>query len=290
MNRRLKIEGNLRGGSPSPQPSPPGEGEESAAGLPKLKFKLTIAYDGTNYAGWQVQKTGMGVQQRVEEALEKLFPGTGRIHSSSRTDTGVHALGMVAHVEIARHQFKMPAAKLALALNAHLPEDIRVLSAQRCRADFHARFDAVGKQYRYFVWNHPAMNPLLRHQAWHVPRPLDLSAMRAAAKLFLGKHDFKSLAASRNYEAESTVRTLARCDLKHSGHLLTFIIEGDGFLYKMCRGIFGTLVQVGQGKIAVEEIRQILAGKDRRLAGMTAPAHGLVLWRVFYKNKRKVAA
>src|ERR1700752_99590 len=142
-----------------------------------LKFKLTIAYDGANYAGWQGQKTGMGVQQKVEEALGKLFPGVKRIHSSSRTDTGVHALGMVAHVEIPRAEFRMPMGKLALAINAHLPTDIRVLSATRCRADFHARFDASGKQYRYFVWNHAAMNPLLRHQAWQVPRKLDLRAM-----------------------------------------------------------------------------------------------------------------
>jgi tRNA pseudouridine38-40 synthase len=252
-----------------------------------LKFKLTIAYDGTGYAGWQVQKSGVGVQQRVEEALAKLFPGVGRIHSSSRTDTGVHALGMVAHVEIPQAKFRMPVSKLALAINAHLPEDIRVLSARRCAADFHARFAAAGKQYRYFIWNHTAMNPLLRHQAWQVPRKLDLTAMRSAAKLFLGKHDFQSLAASRNYEVESTVRTLTRCDVRRSGRLLTFIIEGDGFLYKMCRGIVGTVVQVGQGKIAADEIKSILAGKDRRLAGMTAPAHGLVLWKVFYKSTRK---
>src|SRR5271169_5370268 len=122
---------------------------------------MTIAYDGTNYAGWQAQKTGVGVQQRVEEALGRLFPGAMRLHSSSRTDTGVHALGMVAHIEIPRAELRMPVAKLALALNAHLPEDIRVLSAARCRADFHARFDASGKQYRYCVWNHAAMNPLL---------------------------------------------------------------------------------------------------------------------------------
>lgn len=250
--------------------------------MDSLKFKLTIAYDGTGYAGWQVQKTGVGVQQRVEEALGKLFPGVKRIHSSSRTDTGVHALGMVAHVEILRAEFKMPAAKLALAINAHLPEDIRVMSATRCRTEFHARFDATGKQYRYFLWNHPAMNPLLRHQAWQVPLPLDLAAMRSAARLFLGKHDFTSFAATRSYEMESTVRTLTRCNLKRNGPLLTFSIEGDGFLYKMCRGIVGTLVQVGQGKIAVDEIKKILACKDRRAAGMTAPAHGLVLWRVFY--------
>ena len=248
-----------------------------------LKFKLTIAYDGTNYAGWQVQKSGVGVQQRVEEAFAKLFPGAGRLHSSSRTDTGVHALGMVAHVEIPRAEFKMTPAKLLLALNAHLPEDIRVLSARRCAPDFHARFHASGKQYRYFLWNHAAMNPLLRHQAWQVPKRLDLPAMRSAARHFLGTHDFKSFAATRNYEVESTTRTVTRCDIKRSGSLLTFVIEGDGFLYKMCRGIVGTLVQVGQGKIAATEIKRILATRDRRVAGMTAPAHGLVLWKVFYK-------
>jgi len=111
-----------------------------------LKFKLVVAFDGTNYAGWQVQQSGVGVQQRVEEALAKLFPGIGRIHSSSRTDAGVHALGMVAHFELPRALFKMQPAKLALAINAHLPEDIRIASAQRCPADFHARFDASGKK------------------------------------------------------------------------------------------------------------------------------------------------
>ena len=255
--------------------------------MEKLKFKLTIAYDGKNYAGWQVQQSGIGVQQLVEEALAKLFPSVGRIHSSSRTDTGVHAIGMVAHVEILKAEFRMTPYKLALAINAHLPEDIRVMSAQKVRADFHARFDAAGKQYRYFVWNHAAMNPLLREQAWQVPKDLDLKAMRSAAKLFLGKHDFRSFAANRNYEVECTVRTLTKCDIKKSGSLFTFIIEGDGFLYKMCRGIVGTLVQVGQGKIAAEDIKKILAIKDRRVAGMTAPAHGLVLWKVFYKSKVK---
>lgn len=251
-----------------------------------IKFKLTIAYDGTDYAGWQVQKTGVGVQQKVEEALGKLFPSVKRVHSSSRTDTGVHALGMVAHVEIPRAEFKMPAAKLALALNALLPEDIRVVAARRCRSDFHARFDATGKQYRYFVWNQAAMNPLVRHQVWHVPKVLDLVAMRSAAKVFLGRHDFRSFAGTRNYEMDSTVRMVTRCDLKRSGSLLTFTIEGDGFLYKMCRGIVGTLVQVGQEKIAVDDINKILASKDRRAAGMTAPAKGLVLWKVFYKRLR----
>lgn len=249
-----------------------------------MKFKLTIAYDGTAYEGWQTQKIGTGVQQKVEEALAKLFPSRPIVHSSSRTDTGVHALGMVAHFEAADAEFKMTVRKLALAINAWLPEDIRVLSASRVPNKFHARFDTAGKQYRYFVWNHTAMNPLLRHSAWQVTRPLNLQAMRAAARQLVGRHDFKSFAANRNYEMESTRRRLTRCDIKKSGPRLTFIIEGEGFLYKMCRGIVGTLVQVGLGKFPPAEIRGMLAKKDRRVAGMTAPAHGLVLWKVFYKK------
>jgi tRNA pseudouridine38-40 synthase len=251
-----------------------------------LKFKLTIAYDGTAYEGWQVQKIGTGVQEKVEAALAKLFPSRPRAHSSSRTDTGVHALGMVAHFEVPRPECQMTARKLGLALNAWLPEDIRVLGVTRARHGFHARFDAAGKQYRYFVWNHPAMNPLIRHIAWHVPRPLDLRAMRAAAPLFAGRRDFQSFAANPGYARESTVRSLRRCELRRQGSLLTFVIEGDGFLYRMCRGIVGTLVQVGLGKFAAAEVRRMLAQRDRRAAGMTAPAHGLVLWKVSYRSAR----
>lgn len=252
-----------------------------------VKFKLTVAYDGTHYQGWQVQKIGTGVQEKLEAALAKLFPSHPRVHSSSRTDTGVHALGMVAHFEAPRTEGGMSGRKLALALNAWLPQDIRVVAAARARAGFHARFDAGGKQYRYFVWNHPAMNPLLRHTAWHVPRPLDLEAMRRAAPLFVGTHDFQSFSANSGYTKGSTRRHLTRCAFKQSGRLLTFVIEGDGFLYKMCRGIVGTLVQVGQGKFPAEDIQPMLAKKDRRFAGMTAPAHGLVLWRVYYKKRQE---
>jgi tRNA pseudouridine38-40 synthase len=251
-----------------------------------MKFKLIIAYDGTAYQGWQEQKIGTGVQEKVEEALAKLFPSRPCAHSSSRTDTGVHALGLAAHFEVPQAECKMSTTKLVLAVNAHLPEDIRVLSAVRVRNNFHARFDAKGKQYHYFVWNHPAMNPLIRHMAWHVTRRLDWQAMRKAAKHFVGKHDFRSFAANPGYTRESAVRTLTRCDIKRSGLQLVFIIEGDGFLYKMCRGIVGTLVQVGLGKFTAADIKQMLAKRDRRVAGMTAPARGLVLWRVFYSSTR----
>ncbi len=250
-----------------------------------LRLRLTIAYDGANYAGWQVQKTGVGVQQKIEEALARLFPSVRRIHSSSRTDTGVHALAMVAHVDIPSNELRMPIVKVALALSALLPPDIRIVAARRCRSEFHARFDATGKEYRYFVWNHPVMNPLLRQTAWHVPQALDLAIMKSAAKLFVGTHDFKSFAGTRNYEMESTVRKLTRCDVKRSSALYTFTLQGDGFLYKMCRGIVGTLVQAGRGKFSVKELASMLAARDRRAGGMTAPAHGLVLWKVFYGRK-----
>ena len=250
-----------------------------------LKFKLTVAYDGTQYEGWQVQKIGTGVQEKVEAALAKLFPSRPRAHSSSRTDTGVHALGMVAHFQVPRAECRMAPRKLALALNAWLPEDIRVLSAARAPRAFHARFEAAGKQYRYFVWNHAVMNPLIRHTAWHVPRPLDLRAMRAATPFFVGRHDFQSFAANPGYAKASTVRTVTRCGLTRRGRLLTCVIEGDGFLYKMCRSLVGTLVQVGLGKFAAAEVKRMLAQKDRRVAGMTAPAHGLVLWKVSYAHR-----
>ncbi|MHC1769848.1 MAG: tRNA pseudouridine(38-40) synthase TruA [Verrucomicrobiia bacterium] len=255
-----------------------------------LKIKLVIAYDGTNYAGWQVQKTGVGVQQVIEDALAKLFPGRPKLHSSSRTDTGVHALGMAAHLELEPEAARIPLRKLPLAINAHLPEAIRVMAASHCASDFHARFSATGKQYRYFVWNHAAQNPLLRHQAWLVHKPLDVSAMRAGARHLVGRHDFASFAATHDYEIRSTVRTVRRCDIRRGGPLLTFVIEADGFLYRMCRGIVGTLVQVGIGKIQPDALPSMLALKDRRAGGMSAPADGLVLWKVFYAGKKKGAS
>jgi tRNA pseudouridine38-40 synthase len=249
-----------------------------------VRLKLTIAYDGANYAGWQIQKVGLGVQQVVEEAIAKIFQQQIRIHGSSRTDTGVHARAMIAHFDLPDDRLRMPMNKVALALNAQLPEDIRVMEAREAAEDFHARFDAKGKQYRYFVYNHPAMDPLLRRQAWHVPQKLDLAAIRKAAAYFKGKQDFAAFANNRNYAMETTVRTLFRCELKKAGPILTFIIEGDGFLYKMCRGIVGTLIQCGAGKFPPTDIAKMLAAKDRRMAGMTAPAHGLVLWKVFYES------
>lgn len=254
---------------------------------PPRRVKLIVAYEGTQYQGWQIQRIGIGVQDIIEQALAKLFPSRPQLHSSSRTDTGVHALGMAAHVDLPQAEFRMDPRKLVLALNAWLPEDIRILSARPVPLKFHARFDATGKQYCYCIWNHPAMNPLLRRSAWHVPRPLDLAAMRAAAKLLIGTHDFRSFAANSGYAKDSTVRTLTRCEIRRSGNLLTLRLQGDGFLYRMCRGIVGTLAQVGLGKWYPEDVLGMLLRCDRRVAGMSAPAHGLVLQKVFYGPRSK---
>ncbi|MCX7872521.1 MAG: tRNA pseudouridine synthase A, partial [Verrucomicrobiae bacterium] len=146
-----------------------------------VRIKLTIAYDGTNYAGWQVQKIGVGVQEKINEALKKIFPEATSVEGSSRTDAGVHALSMIAHFDVPEKKFKMPLRKVPLALNAYLPDDIRVMQAKKCPPDFHARFSATGKQYRYFIWNYPAHNPLLKNYSWHVPKKLNLNRMRAVS-------------------------------------------------------------------------------------------------------------
>lgn len=250
-----------------------------------VRLRLVIAFEGTRYQGWQTQTSGQGVQELVEKALRILFPGAGPLHGSSRTDAGVHALGLVAHVDVPRDAWRMTPRKLVLALNAHLPEDVRVFRASRASADFHARFDAAGKEYRYRIWNAPAMNPLLARVAWHLPRPLDLAAMRAAATHLVGRHDFASFTSNPGYARPDTVRTLTRCEVRRRGAEFTVRIVGDGFLYKMCRGITGTLVQAGLHRFPADEVRTMLVRRDRRVAGMTAPAEGLVLWRVFYRRR-----
>ena len=251
-----------------------------------LKLKLTIAYHGARYKGWQVQKRGITVQQKVEEALKRFFPSVDRVHSSSRTDTGVHARGMVAHVEVQKDEFRIGELKLRLALNSFLPDDVSVTEVKRVPGNFHARFDAAGKQYRYMIWNHPALNPLQREVSWHVPRELDFLRMQEGAKFFIGNHDFRAFAVKREYEMRSTIRVVSNCKLYKKDSMLTCLIEGEGFLYKMCRGIVGTLVEVGLGKLKPVDIRNILKSCDRSQAGMTAPAHGLILWKVMYGKKK----
>ncbi len=247
--------------------------------------RLTIAYQGTRYHGWQVQPGRDTIQQRLEQALQHYCPSAGRIHGSGRTDAGVHALGMVAHVRIPEAELSLEPRRLRLALNHRLPEDIRIVEVARAEPGFHARFDCRRKQYRYLIWNHPAANPLLRHAAWHVPSPLDRERMRESARRLVGRHDFRSLACHTGYAVKNAVRELHRCEVLGEEELITLVMEGDGFLYKMCRSIAGLLHQAGRGKRSPEEMPKLLGDRNRSHGGVTAPAHGLVLHSVSYGQK-----
>jgi tRNA pseudouridine38-40 synthase len=251
------------------------------------RFKLTIAFDGTAFHGWHAGRSGKGVSDHIQKALADLFPSAPELVGSSRTDSGVHALGMVAHFDVPAEENRIPARRLAAALNARLPREIRILSAARTCHAFHARFGATSKQYRYQVWNAPVMNPLVLHQAWHVPQHLDLTCMRVAAAHLTGRHDFRAFTSSRDGTLTDSTRSLTRCEILADGPLLTFILEGDGFLYKMCRAIAGTLVRTGRGLMTPEQVGELLRQGAGRTSGINAPAHGLILWKVSYSNKQR---
>lgn len=255
----------------------------SARALPPKggrRYRATLAYDGADFFGWQVQPNKETVQGRIEEALCRLTGGTVHVHSCGRTDTGVHARAQVAH-------FDLPSPwegwRLRRAMNALLPESIRVMEVTGTRADFHARYDAKGKEYRYCVWNAPVACPLHRRQALHVWAPLDVAAMRKAAGLLEGRRDFAAFSANPRREIDGTVRTLWRLAVRKSGPLLTFSALGDGFLYKMVRSLAGHLIRVGMGAVAPEETTAILESGQRTARVETAPAHGLCLWKIHYR-------
>ena len=249
----------------------------SAAG--PQNYKLTVAYDGTEYSGWQLQPHTASIQLHLETALAKIIGAPVRVHGSGRTDAGVHARAQVAHASFAmRHS----PATLARALNANLPDDIRVTAVQRVSAQFHARFSAAGKEYRYQIDSSAAADPFMRKYAWHHPWPLDLPVMQQAAKLIIGRHDFTALSANPMRAIDSPVRTVTKLTIRRQGSRVTITVSANGFLYKMVRSIVGALVKVGEGRLAVSQLRQLLDGKRRTGLVETAPAHGLFLWRVRY--------
>lgn len=242
-------------------------------------FKLTIAYDGTHYAGWQLQPNGSTIQERVEAALAKMANGAVRVHGSGRTDAGVHAKAQVANCSF---RTALATATLARALNANLPMDIRVQHVQEVEARFHARFSAKGKEYRYQIDCGAVADPFLRAYAWHHPRPLNVAAMRRAARLLKGRHDFAALSANPMRPVETPVRTVSKLSVRRRENLLIITVVADGFLYKMVRSIVGALVKVGEGRRTAEELQTLVKMKKRTALVETAPAHGLFLWRVFY--------
>jgi tRNA pseudouridine38-40 synthase len=251
--------------------------------MPARWLKLTLAYDGTAYSGWQFQPDKPTVQGTFEATWQQLTQESLRVTAAGRTDAGVHALGQVVGVATETH---LTNAILQRGLNALLPEDIRVLVIDDAREGFHATYDAVGKTYEYHIDNTPAWQlPFDRHYAWHCPQPLDADAMHKSGQGLLGRHDFSSFetAGSERPDSIRTIHELNVCrgDADREDYI-TIDVHGDGFLYNMVRTIVGTLVEVGAGKRDTNWPAEVLAARDRRKAGQTAPPHGLFLVRVEY--------
>ncbi len=246
--------------------------------------KIVLAYDGTAYAGYQFQDNGISVQQRVEEVLAALNRAPVRLYGCSRTDAGVHARGFVAHFDFDQ---PIPAKNFVRAMNARLPNDIRVLSCVRTRPDFDARLDAAGKEYRYFLYNGEILPPHLAPFWGYEHKPLDRAAMQDAAARFVGRHDFVSFAANPHRDLQTTVRNVFAFDVRKTGPRVVFIVRGDGFLYKQVRSMVGYLVRVGRGDEKPETVTELLDAAAPRTARVpTAPGRGLFLWKVFYAKSQ----
>jgi tRNA pseudouridine38-40 synthase len=263
-------------------------------------LKVIIAYDGSAYAGWQRQANAITIQQVLEEEIAAIVGAHNPLNAAGRTDAGVHAAAQVASITI---DHAIPVDELMRALNARLRAgDIRIRSIEETFDRFDARIYAKAKTYRYAIWNGTHPSPFLRHVVWHVPARLDLDRMAEATKALVGEHDFAAFQ-GRGSDVVTTVRTVLGAELVEvnvhtdqpmalsplepgladgGGRLLRFEITGTGFLRHMVRIIVGTLVDIGRGQLEVEEMAAIIASRDRRRAGHTAPAHGLTLWRVDY--------
>ncbi|MFR4353017.1 MAG: tRNA pseudouridine(38-40) synthase TruA [Roseburia sp.] len=242
------------------------------------RVKLVVAYDGTNYKGWQVQPNGITIEEVLNRELSKLLGEEITVTGASRTDSGVHSLGNVAIFDT---DTRMPADKISFALNQRLPEDIVVQGSAEVPTDWHPRYQNSVKTYEYRILNRTFRMPTRRLDTYFYHYPLRLEKMQRAARHLVGEHDFKSFCAV-NAQVRTTVRTIYACDVEREGDIITIRVIGNGFLYNMIRIIAGTLIRVGGGEIEPEEIAAILAARDRGAAGPTAPAHGLTMIGVSY--------
>ncbi len=243
-----------------------------------MRVAFIVEYDGTDYAGWQIQKNDVTVQEKIEEALVSLNKGHITVFGAGRTDSGVHAKGQCGHFDI---DTNIPAEKFAFILNSKLPKDIRIKKSWQAEEGFHCRFSAKGKRYIYRIVNAPHASALLSRFSTHVPERLDLDKMRQAAEHIVGTHDFKAFCAAGS-SVKTTVRTVNKVEIVKTGELIEITVEGTGFLYNMVRIIAGTLIEVGKHKKTPHEVKEIIDGKKRKDAGMTAEAKGLTMDEVFY--------
>lgn len=242
-------------------------------------IKLTIEYDGIKYAGWQVQcRKHRTIQQVLEKALREILRQRIKIIASGRTDAGVHALGQVANFKTGSD---ITLEKLRKALNAVLPADIAIIKTEEAYSDFHSRFSAKSKVYRYTIFNRPSRPVFSRDTVYFFVHPLNIELMQREARVLLGRHNFKSFQATAKKEKDA-VRTIKSLKVSRSKDLIHIDIEADGFLYNMVRNIVGTLLEIGRGKLAAGSLKKILSAQDRKLAGPTAPALGLCLLKVQY--------
>ncbi len=242
------------------------------------RWKCVCAYDGGHFAGWQSQAGSNAVQDVIEARISQIFGEARRIHGSGRTDAGVHALGQVFHFDAA---WRHGPEKLLAAFRIGLPAAIQVKSVRAVSPEFHARFQAKGKRYEYHVHRGDA-DPFTRPYCWPFFRPLDIAAMRAAAEVLRGRHDFRAFTALNGPAREDTVRELRRLDVTQRGRRVKIAAEADGFLYKMVRSLAGVLVAAGEGKLTAKQVREILVSRERTALVQTAPPQGLFLVKVFY--------
>lgn len=243
------------------------------------RVKLTLEYEGTRYVGWQVQPNGVSLQARLEEALEGLLGERVGVEAAGRTDAGVHATGQVVCFTTAR---ELPLKAYWLGLNRLLPEDVAVVRAEQVPEGFDPRRWSLGKRYRYRVSNRPSRSPLRRRTHWEVFQPLEVEAMQRAARVLVGRQDYSAFRAA-DCQAKHAVREVRRLEVEgRSGDEVGFVVEGTAFLKHMVRNLVGTLVEVGKGRRPEAWVAEVLASRDRKRAGPTAPAHGLVLEEVFY--------
>lgn len=248
-----------------------------------MNFKLLIQYDGTDFHGWQVQENSRTIQGELERVIGMIEDGKVHVTGSGRTDAGVHAEGQVANVKMSR---PFTPEKLRSAINGNLWRDIRIMKVETAPDEFHARFSATGKTYKYRIINAPVMSPFWRRFAHHEPKPLDVGKMTSAAQMFLGEHDWTAFCSAQS-EGESRVRTITNVAFETSwdergGSLIEFSISATGFLRYMVRSIVGTLLEVGQGTMDSDTIQNAIITGDRNLCGRTAPAQGLTLVKVDY--------
>ena len=244
------------------------------------RVRLVLEYDGTDLSGWQRQDNGPTVQGHLEEALARMIGAPTAVTGASRTDAGVHALGQVAHFDT---DGRIPLHGFRLGLNSHLPASIAVVAADEVAADFHARFSAAGKHYRYAVLTRSSRSPLQARFAWHRAGPrLDTGAMREATRHLVGERDFGAMRAAGCTARTATRRVDEIAITEHPGGRLEFDVRGNAFLRNMVRILVGTLIDVGEGRFTPTQVAEIMASRDRTRAGQTAPAHGLCLVEVLY--------